>query len=455
MVDTSLLYAVIGTLCGILLGAIVVWWSISQKINDKDNELREVSRLLAMSEEKNIHLTHWKDESIRLDQELRTQRDINREQEVELREIATRLEQTQLAYEEKQRILINSEQRLNTQFENLANRIFEQNERRATEHNRQSLISLLTPFREQLDGFRRQVQDSFGQEARERHTLAHEIRQLQQLNSLMAKEAVNLTRALKGDNKIQGNWGETILARILEASGLRKGYEFETQVSINTGHNSRYQPDVIIRLPEGKDIVVDAKMSLTAYEQYFNSDDSEIQAQALRSHIASIRNHIKLLSNKDYHQLPGLRSLDYVLMFIPVEPAYLVALREAPELLDEGLKHNIMLVCPSTLLVAVRTINNLWRYERQSQNAQEIATRAAKIYDKMRLFVDDMQLLGTSLTKAQATYQSAMKRLAEGRGNLISQAEGFRELGVEIKQPIDPLLADKATGSYCAGSSSS
>lgn len=425
------------------------------KINDKDNELREVSRLLAMSEEKNIHLTHWKDESIRLDQELRTQRDINREQEVELREIATRLEQTQLAYEEKQRILINSEQRLNTQFENLANRIFEQNERRTTEHNRQSLISLLTPFREQLDGFRRQVQDSFGQEARERHTLAHEIRQLQQLNSLMAKEAVNLTRALKGDNKIQGNWGETILARILEASGLRKGYEFETQVSINTGHNSRYQPDVIIRLPEGKDIVVDAKMSLTAYEQYFNSDDSEIQAQALRSHIASIRNHIKLLSNKDYHQLPGLRSLDYVLMFIPVEPAYLVALREAPGLLDEGLKHNIMLVCPSTLLVAVRTINNLWRYERQSQNAQEIATRAAKMYDKMRLFVDDMQLLGTSLTKAQATYQSAMKRLAEGRGNLISQAEGFRELGVEIKQPIDPLLADKATGSYCAGSSSS
>lgn len=363
------------------------------KINDKDNELREVSRLLAMSEEKNIHLTHWKDESIRLDQELRTQRDINREQEVELREIATRLEQTQLAYEEKQRILINSEQRLNTQFENLANRIFEQNERRTTEHNRQSLISLLTPFREQLDGFRRQVQDSFGQEARERHTLAHEIRQLQQLNSLMAKEAVNLTRALKGDNKIQGNWGETILARILEASGLRKGYEFETQVSINTGHNSRYQPDVIIRLPEGKDIVVDAKMSLTAYEQYFNSDDSEIQAQALRSHIASIRNHIKLLSNKDYHQLPGLRSLDYVLMFIPVEPAYLVALREAPGLLDEGLKHNIMLVCPSTLLVAVRTINNLWRYERQSQNAQEIATRAAKMYDKMRLFVDDMQLL--------------------------------------------------------------
>ncbi len=453
--DTSLLYAVIGLLCGILLGAIGVWLSIAQKISQKEYELRELNSLLAASEEKNIHLTHWKEESDRLDQELRTQRDINREQEAELRETLARLEQAHLSFEEKQRLLLNSEQRLTTQFENLANRIFEQNERRTTALNQQSMVSLLTPFREQLDGFRRQVQDSFGQEAKERHTLTHEIRQLQQLNSQMAKEAVNLTKALKGDNKIQGNWGETILARILESSGLRQGHEFETQVSINTGHNSRYQPDVIIRLPEGKDIVIDAKMSLVAYEQYFNSEESAEQASALKNHILSIRNHIKLLSNKDYHQLPGIRSLDYVLMFIPIEPAYLVALRESPELLDEGLKHNIMLVCPSTLLVAVRTINNLWRYERQSQNAQEIASKAAKMYDKMRLFVDDMQQLGTSLTKAQFTYQSAMKKLVEGRGNLISQAEGFRDMGVEIKLPIDPRLTERAEGSYCAKPSTS
>ncbi|ELX8379743.1 DNA recombination protein RmuC [Providencia vermicola] len=450
--DTSLLYGVIGALGGILIGGLAVWFSIAQKLSQKEQELQQVNRQLAASDEKNIHLSEWKMEYERLDQELRTLRDINREQEAELREITTRFEQNQLANEEKQRLLQNSEQRLTTQFENLANRIFEQSERRVSEQQQKSLIAMLSPFREQLEGFRQQVQQSFGEEAKERHTLAYEIRQLQQLNNQMTKEAVNLTRALKGDNKIQGNWGETILTRILEASGLRQGSEFETQVSINTSYNSRYQPDVIIRLPEGKDVIVDAKMSLVAYENYFNSEDPEEQAYALKNHVASIRNHMRGLSRKDYHQLPGIRSLDYVLMFIPIEPAYLLALKESPELLDEGIKQNIMLVCPSTLLVAVRTINNLWRYERQGQNAQEIATKAAKMYDKLRLFVEDMQLLGASLDKADQAYQSAMKRLAEGRGNLISQAESFKEMGVEVKQPISAQLVEKSDKPYCAES---
>ncbi|AXH62899.1 DNA recombination protein RmuC [Providencia huaxiensis] len=450
--DTSLLYAVIGALSGVLVGGLATWFSIAQKIAQKDQELQQLNRQLAASDEKNIHLAQWKEEYDRLDQELRTQRDINREQEAELREVITRFEQNQLANEEKQRILQNSEQRLTAQFENLANRIFEQNERRASEQQQKSLLAMLSPFREQLEGFRQQVQQSFGEEAKERHTLAYEIRQLQQLNNQMTKEAVNLTRALKGDNKIQGNWGETILTRILEVSGLREGSEFETQVSINTSYNSRYQPDVIIHLPEGKDVVVDAKMSLVSYEHYFNSEDPHEQQQALKNHVASIRNHMRMLSRKDYHQLPGIRSLDYVLMFIPIEPAYLLALKEAPELLDEGIKQNIMLVCPSTLLVAVRTINNIWRYERQGQNAQEIANRAAKMYDKLRLFVDDMQVLGASLDKANNTYLSAMKRLAQGRGNLISQAESFKELGVEIKQPIAPQLVERSDTPNCAES---
>ncbi|HHE6470045.1 TPA: DNA recombination protein RmuC [Providencia rettgeri] len=450
--DTSLLYAVIGALSGVLIGGLATWFSIAQKITQKDQELQQLNRQLAASDEKNIHLAQWKEEYDRLDQELRTQRDINREQEAELREVITRFEQNQLANEEKQRILQNSEQRLTAQFENLANRIFEQNERRASEQQQKSLLAMLSPFREQLEGFRQQVQQSFGEEAKERHTLAYEIRQLQQLNNQMTKEAVNLTRALKGDNKIQGNWGETILTRILEVSGLREGSEFETQVSINTSYNSRYQPDVIIHLPEGKDVVVDAKMSLVSYEHYFNSEDPHEQQQALKNHVASIRNHMRMLSRKDYHQLPGIRSLDYVLMFIPIEPAYLLALKEAPELLDEGIKQNIMLVCPSTLLVAVRTINNIWRYERQGQNAQEIANRAAKMYDKLRLFVDDMQVLGASLDKANNTYLSAMKRLAQGRGNLISQAESFKELGVEIKQPIPPQLVERSDTPNCAES---
>ncbi|KOY61748.1 recombinase RmuC [Photorhabdus heterorhabditis] len=448
--DIQLLYMLIGIFGGLLGGGVIVWLSVYQRIQQQEREFRELNSQLAVANEKLEQLAYWRAECEQLNQELRAQREVNSVQESELREVTTRLEESRLAAEEKQRLLINSELRLNTQFENLANRIFEQTGRRTDEQNRQSLSSLLTPFREQLDGFRRQVQESFGQEARERHTLTHEIRNLQQLNAQMAKEAVNLTNALKGDNKIQGDWGEVVLARILEASGLREGHEFCTQVNIKVEGNSRFQPDVIVHLPQGKDVVIDAKMSLVAYERYFNSEDRHQQELALQDHINSIKGHIRGLSRKDYQQLPGLKSLDYVLMFIPVEPAYLIALNRAPELLDEALKHNIMLVSPSTLLVAVRTINNLWRYEYQSQNARLIADKASRMYDKMRLFVEDMQGLGQSLDKAQLNYRLAMKKLTEGRGNLISQAEGFRSLGVEVKRPIDPELADRANQPSCA-----
>ncbi|MDN6681740.1 MAG: DNA recombination protein RmuC, partial [Enterobacterales bacterium] len=272
----------------------------------------------------------------------------------------------------------------------------------------------------------------------------HEIRNLQQLNAQMAREAVNLTKALKGDNKTQGNWGEVVLSRVLEASGLREGYEYQTQVSVQVGVNNRMQPDVIVRLPQGKDVVVDAKMSLVAYERYFNAEDDAVRELALQEHVASVKGHIRQLGRKDYQQLPGLRSLDYVLMFIPVEPAFLAAIDREPELISEALRHNIMLVSPTTLLVALRTISNLWRYEHQSQNAQKIADRASKLYDKMRLFVDDMESLGQSLDKSQASYRQAMNKLAQGRGNLIGQVESFRTLGVEVKRPISPSLAEEA-----------
>jgi len=248
----------------------------------------------------------------------------------------------------------------------------------------------------------------------------------------MAQEALNLTKALKGDNKIQGNWGEVVLSRVLEASGLREGYEYETQVNIAL-EQGRMQPDVIVRLPQGKDVVVDAKMTLVAYERYFNAEDDAARELAIQDHVAAMRGHIRLLGRKDYQQLPGLRSLDYVLMFIPVEPAFLLAIDRQPELISEALQQNIMLVSPTTLLVALRTINNLWRYEHQSRNAQRIADRAARLYDKMRLSVDDMSGIGHNLEK-----------LAEGRGNLIAQSEAFKSLGVEVKRPINPQLVQQA-----------
>lgn len=401
-----------------------------------EREQREQYAMLAAAEERLISLAHFHQECEHLNQELRVQRDINSSQEAKLGEVAIRLEETRIAAAEKQNLLINSEQRLLAQFENLAHRIFEHSGRKADEQNRQSLDRVLMPLREQLEGFRRQMQDSFGQEARERHTLAHEIRNLQQLNVQMAQDAINLTRALKGDNKAQGHWGEVVLSRVLEASGLREGHEFQTQISIHQGEGRRLHPDVIVRLPQGKDVVIDAKMSMVAYERYFNSDNDAERQLALTEHINSLRSHMKLLGRKDYQQLPGLRSLDYVLMFIPVEPAFMVAIGGQPELISEALSHNIMLVSPTTLLVALRTINNLWRYEHQSRNAQQIADRAARLYDKLRLFVDDINAIGQSLDKAQASYRLAKNKLSDGRGNIIKQAEGFRALGVEIKRPI-------------------
>ena len=443
--DIAILIYFLVALAGVALGWLAASYRVAQQRAEQLAEERDIYGELSAAKQQLAQNAHWREECELLNNELRSLREINTSLEADLREVTTRLEATQHHAEDKIRQMINSEQRLSEQFENLANRIFEHSNRRVDEQNRQSLNSLLTPLREQLDGFRRQVQDSFGQEAKERHTLAHEIRNLQQLNEQMTREAVNLTRALKGDNKTQGNWGEVVLTRVLEASGLREGYEYETQVSIETETRARMQPDVIVRLPQGKDVVVDAKMTLVAYERYFNAEDDYTRELALQEHIAAVRNHIRLLGRKDYQQLPGLRTLDYVLMFIPVEPAFLLALDRQPELINEALKNNIMLVSPTTLLVALRTIANLWRYEHQSRNAQQIAERASRLYDKMRLFIDDMPAIGQSLDKAQDNYRQAMKKLSSGRGNLLAQTEAFRHLGVEVKREINPDLVEQAT----------
>lgn len=373
-----------------------------------------------------------------LEHELEQYRQQNLAQNVKISELKTRLEETLSATQERQTILEQSEQRLTTQFENLANRIFEQSGKKIEQQNKQSLDFLLSPLKEQLEGFKKQVQDSFGQEAKERHTLTHEIRNLQQLNAQMSKEATNLTNALKGNNKTQGNWGEFILSQILDNSGLRSGYEYETQVNLTNENNQRLQPDVIVHLPQGGDVVIDSKVTLVAYERHFNSDDENVKAKAMAEHLTAVRNHLKQLSQKDYHKLIGINSLDYILMFIPVEPAFLSAIDNDPTLINDALKSNIMIVSPTTLLVALRTIHNLWRFEYQNRNAELIADRASKLYDKMRGFVEDMENLGNCLDKAQQTYQNSMNKLCKGRGNVIGQIERFREMGIEVKKPINP-----------------
>ncbi|CAM3201476.1 DNA recombination protein RmuC [Moritella viscosa] len=361
-----------------------------------------------------------------------------------LRESDIRLHAERQANEEKLALQVQSEQRLQQQFENLANKIFDSKTDNFKELNKSSVELLLAPLKTQLEGFKQQVQDVYSNEAKERHSLQSEVARLQQVYQLMSSETANLTKALKGDNKQQGNWGEVILARILSESGLREGHEYDVQVSLNNEHGKRFQPDVIVHLPQDKDVVVDSKVSLTAYERYFNADDEVTRKQALQEHVTSIRGHIRELGRKDYHLLQGLKTLDYVLMFVAVEPAFIAALEADPSLMKYALDNNIMLVSPTNLLVALRTIDNLWRYERQNQNAQLIAERAGRIYEKLRLFSHDMQDMGTALDKAQDSYDSAMKRLSTGKGNLIKQAQQFVELGVEVKKPLPVELIEKS-----------
>ncbi|MCG9628031.1 DNA recombination protein RmuC [Vibrio mediterranei] len=364
--------------------------------------------------------------------------------EAELREQLATYQQQQRSDQEKLELLQQSELRLKEQFERLANQVFEAKTAKVDAQNRQSLEGILSPLKEQLEGFKKQVNDSFSQEAKERHTLVHELKNLQRLNDQMTKEAMNLTQALKGDNKQQGNWGEVVLARVLAESGLREGHEYQTQVSLQNEAGKRYQPDVIVHLPQEKQVVIDSKMVLVAYERYFNAETDAERDRALSEHLIALRNHIRGLSQKDYHQLKGIRSLDYVLMFIPVEPAFQVAIQADPSLVKEAMESNIILVSPTTLLVALRTIDNLWRNDRQNQNAQVIADKASKLYDKLRLFVDDMEGLGGALDKANQSYQGAMNKLATGRGNAIRQAESFKQLGVEVKRSISPSLTEIA-----------
>ncbi|MGS4879851.1 DNA recombination protein RmuC [Photobacterium damselae] len=407
-------------------------------------ELRQMHGRLAAAVEKMRYFEALKTEKQYVTEQLENARAANANLEADLREQYARHFEEQKAAEEKIKLLENAEERLRIQFESLANRLFEQKSRSVDEQNRISLEGLLMPLKEQLEGFKKQVNDSFSYEARERHTLIHQINSLKQLNEQMAKEAVNLTQALKGDNKAQGNWGEVILARVLSESGLREGHEYQTQVSLENDEGKRYQPDVVVRLPENKDVVIDAKMSLVAYERFYHAELAAERELALSEHVASVRGHMRGLSRKDYHQLHGVRSLDYVLMFIPVEPAFQAAIEADPALIRDAMDLNIMLVSPTTLLVALRTINNLWRNERQNQNAKEIAERASRLYDKLRLFVTDMEAMGASLEKANQSYQGAMNKLVSGRGNVLRQAESFKQLGVEVKRDINPQLTERA-----------
>lgn len=334
----------------------------------------------------------------------------------------------------------NNEEKLNNQFELLAQRIFNDKSAQFKTLNQESIQQLLNPLQVQIEGFKKQVTQCYIDESKERYNLQSEIQKLAQINLLMQQETVNLTNALKGDNKQQGNWGEMILQRVLENSGLREGHEYETQKHYKNEQGKRFLPDIIVHLPQNKDIIIDSKVSLVAYERFFNSDDTMQQKQAITEHCLSIRQHIKSLGKKDYQNLLGNNHLDYVLLFVAIEPAFIVAIEHDPDLVKLALDYNILLASPTNLMIALRTIENLWRFDQQHKNGRRIAAQASKLYDKLRLFSHNMLDVGQSLNKAQDSYDHALKQLSTGRGNVIAQAEALREMGVVVNKPLPEVL---------------
>lgn len=410
------------------------------QLSESQEKIAELNLILGEQKAKLDELKNIGNDNL----QLRSHLDSSKKDISKLTSELSALKETIRAEEEKQVLLVNSEKRLSEQFENLANRIFDNKSSQFQSQSRSSLDALINPLKTQLESFKKQVQSSYETEARERHSLKDHLIQLNELNQQMSAEAVNLTNALKGDTQRQGAWGEIVLERVLSESGLREGHEYKTQVVGTNDSGQQIKPDVIVELPEGKAVVIDSKMSLTAYERYHNANDKIEQDEALAEHITSVRKHIRGLSAKDYQSIHGIESLDYVLMFVPVEPAFLVAINKEPELVKLALDNNIMLVSPTNLLVALRTIHNIWRIEHQNRNSQQIAERAGRIYDKLQSFVEDMKKVGERLEKAQESYGNALTKLSTGRGNLIRQAEQMRELNVSVKRRIDPELAEAA-----------
>jgi DNA recombination protein RmuC len=345
---------------------------------------------------------------------------------------------------EKLALLEGAREQLSNQFKSLANDILEEKSKSLTDKSQNDLGLLLSPLKEQLIQFQSRVNEVYGQESKDRSELTGQVKGLMDLNKRLSEDAENLTKALKGSSKTQGNWGELILERVLEAGGLRKGEEYQVQDSHSREGGSRGQPDVVIHLPEQRHLVVDAKVSLTAYEEHVNADNDLLREAALVRHAESVRSHIKGLSGKSYQSLYGLETLDFVIMFIPIEPAFMLAISRDPKLWQEAWQKNVLLVSPSTLLFVVRTVSHLWRQEKQNRNVQEIVTRGARLYEKLCGFVSDLTGVGDKLTQARSSYDEAFKKLTGGTGNVIWQAEKLKELGVKPSKSLPEQIVGMA-----------
>jgi len=343
---------------------------------------------------------------------------------------------------EKIRLLEDNKTQLKQEFENLANKIFQEKQKHFADQSKQGLDALLTPFKEQLNGFRQKIDDVYVNEAKERASLKAQIETLYKLNQRITDEASNLTKALKGDKKLQGNWGEIQVEMILEQSGLKKGREFEREPNFKDDEARNKRPDFVIHLPENKHIIIDSKVSLIDYTRYIEAETDDAKEESIKAYVQCIRNHIKGLSEKGYPKLNGMSSPDFVFMFLPVEPAFIAAFEYDQALFNDAFDSRIVVVTPTTLLATLRTVASLWSIERQNQSARKLADQAGKVYDKLRVFIEKMDKLGGQLNTANITYHDAWDTLKEGRGNLVSQAQRFLELGVRVKKELPSSLVE-------------
>ena len=371
-----------------------------------------------------------------LEQKLRHQSELIHSMEKEAIILEQQFAAAQTVWQEKEAMFASQKMQMQVEFKQLAQDIMQQQQKHLVSENEKQLGSLLNPLGNQIKHFQEKVELSYQTEAKERFSLVKEIQNLQQLNQRISDDAAGLTQALKGQNKIQGGWGEVILERILERSGLEKGREYQVQVSATTETGRRFQPDVIVNLPEGKQVIIDSKMVLVSYLAYVEADSEEVKQKALKQHLEAIKRHIKDLSGKAYETLPGITSLDFVLLFIPIEAAYLLAIQAEANVFSDAFDKNIIVVGPSNLLATLRTIQNIWRNEKQSQNAVEIARQAGAMYDKFVGFVADMDEVGSRLGMAQRGYDTAMNKLNTGRGNLVSRAEQLKVMGAKASKQL-------------------
>ncbi|MEN8928147.1 MAG: DNA recombination protein RmuC [Flavobacteriales bacterium] len=383
---------------------------------------------------------HYGEQKEKIEQQER----INRFQSQELTESQTNLKNLAEKLDTQKVEIAEMQKKFSSEFENIANKILEEKSVKFTAQNKENIDNVLAPLSDKLKSFETKVQETYEKGLKERSALKEQVIQLSSLNQTLSRDAQNLTRALTHDNKTQGNWGELILEKILKESGLTEGEEYTKQHSTNNEEGKRIQPDFLIKLPDEKHIIIDSKVSLVAYEQFVNSEDENEQENQLKAHILSVRNHIKLLSEKNYQTGLTINSPDFVLLFMPIEPAFSLAMQKDKEVYQYAWSKNIVIVSPTTLLATIRTIASIWKQEKQNKNTQEIAKQAAALYEKFVGFLDDMEKIERGLLQADGAYKNAINKLKTGSGNLIRRTENMKKLGLNTKKQIsDKFLEDE------------